>query len=125
MFGDKIYSEFELIAENEDIKSFLQLHFIEHKSFTNPQFNIANSLRVAGIDEKRFRLYLKKEYDKNITTFLNEHRINEFKNLVKNEAYAKYSLTGIAQQAGFKSRSTFYRHFKKLEGLTPKEYMSR
>ncbi|NER13636.1 AraC family transcriptional regulator [Leptobacterium flavescens] len=30
---------------------------------------------------------------------------------------------GIAEEAGFKSKATFYRVFRKKEGMTPNEYL--
>ncbi len=124
-FGKKIYSGYHLIQDNEDIKAFIQQFFIENKIFKNPDFNIQQALKNEGLEEKRLRLFVKKEYDQTLGDFINEHRINEFKRMLLAGESSKYNLTGIAKQAGFNSRSTFYRHFKNKEGITPREYLDR
>ena len=39
--------------------------------------------------------------------------------------YKNYSLEGIAQESGFKSKSTFNTLFKKMNGITPSEYRKK
>jgi len=57
--------------------------------------------------------------------FINSMRVEEFKKMLHLEIDQKLSIEGMAKQLGFKSKSTFYKHFKKMEGCTPKEYKQR
>ncbi len=59
---------------------------------------------------------------KNFYTFINEYRIREVKKLLVDEAYSKYTLTSIAYEAGFNSKSSFNSVFKNSTGMTPTEY---
>ena len=59
---------------------------------------------------------------KNFYTFINEYRIEEVKKLLVDEAYSKYTLTSIAFEAGFNSKSSFNSIFKKSTGMTPSQY---
>ncbi len=125
IFGSKIYTGYDLVSESDDIKEFIAHYFDKQKVYTEEGFDLIKTLRSAKIDEKRFRLYIKKEHDKTAHDFINDLRIEEFKRMLLDDANIKYSLTGLAKQAGFSSRSTFYRNFREREGKTPKEYMEQ
>lgn len=55
----------------------------------------------------------------NFFTFVNEYRINEAKRLLSS---TDSSITTIAVEVGFNSRSTFNSAFKKETGVTPRAY---
>jgi AraC-like DNA-binding protein len=55
----------------------------------------------------------------NFSTFVNEFRIREAVRLLSDAKSQKFSIEGIAFEAGFSDRKTFHRVFKKFTGLTP------
>jgi len=57
--------------------------------------------------------------------FMNEHRINLAKHLLRNHAYQQYTITSIGLESGFNSRSAFYHTFKKHTGVTPSAYQKQ
>jgi AraC-like DNA-binding protein len=59
---------------------------------------------------------------KNFYTFINEYRIEEVKKLLADEDYSKYTLTAIAFEAGFNSKSSFNSVFKSTTGMTPSQF---
>ncbi len=59
---------------------------------------------------------------KNFYTFINEYRIEEVKKLLVNGDYSNYTLTAIAFEAGFNSKSSFNSVFKNSTGMTPSQY---
>ena len=68
--------------------------------------------------------YLFNQYlDKNYYDYLNDYHIEEFKRLVDKDEYSKYTLTALAELCGFSSRTSFFRYFKKVIGITPNEYI--
>jgi len=54
--------------------------------------------------------------------FINRHRVDAAKRLLAIAANRERRMLEIAEDAGFNSQSTFYSHFKKLEGVTPSKY---
>ena len=44
--------------------------------------------------------------------------------LIEKNEHLKYNLDSLASFSGFNSKSTFYRVFKELEGITPSEFIS-
>jgi AraC-like DNA-binding protein len=54
--------------------------------------------------------------------FINQHRIEEASRLLRGKEFISLSITDIGYQSGFNSNSTFFSHFKKIQGKTPREY---
>ncbi len=61
-------------------------------------------------------------FEKNFSSFINIYRVDMAKQLIKNSKYAHYKILAIGYEAGFPSKTSFNRVFKKLVGLTPSEY---
>lgn len=68
-----------------------------------------------------FNQYLKSSY----YDYVNKYRVEEFKRLVHTLDPHRYTLTALSQMCGFSSRASFFRHFKKLTGITPAEYLKQ
>ena len=54
--------------------------------------------------------------------YINLFRLKEAKEALKDEKKDRYTILAIAQDAGFKSKTTFNKFFKEKEGITPKQY---
>ncbi len=61
----------------------------------------------------------------NFYEFINRYRIEYAKTLAKTSHQAGERLVAkqLAEQSGFRSHSTFYKHFKLYTGVTPKHYL--
>ncbi|MCA8829654.1 helix-turn-helix domain-containing protein [Hymenobacter pini] len=57
----------------------------------------------------------------NFNDFVNEYRVREAERLLRDPQFRHYTLLAVALEAGFNSKSTFNRVFKKLRGQTPSE----
>jgi AraC-like DNA-binding protein len=53
---------------------------------------------------------------------MNKYRAEEFVECLKDEKFKNYSIMGIANEVGFKSKSSFNTTFKKIYGVTPSEF---
>ncbi|MFW6225317.1 MAG: helix-turn-helix domain-containing protein, partial [Bacteroidota bacterium] len=67
--------------------------------------------------------YINEVIGMNFNDFINKKRIEEAKRRLYAPEYKHLSNEGIGQSVGFKSKTTFYRAFKKFTGKTPGEYM--
>jgi len=54
--------------------------------------------------------------------FINQYRVEEFKNRLADPESERYNLLSIAFDSGFQSKGTFNSIFKKFTGITPSEY---
>lgn len=94
-----------------------------HKPYKNPELKIADLAQsihsTPHVLSYIFNQYLKKNY----YDYINDYRVEEFKELVVREEYSKYTLNALAEACGFSSRASFFRYFKKSTGITPNEYI--
>ncbi|WP_435625684.1 helix-turn-helix domain-containing protein [Flagellimonas sp.] len=88
---------------------------------------------ILGITPVRLSGLINNSHGKTFNDFVNEYRIQEVIKLVKTGKMEHLTLEAISENAGFKSKTTFYRAFKKhtsktpsayFKGLTGKEYVS-
>lgn len=112
--------------EIEDLK-FKELYFKieEEKYYTNPNLTIKLLSELLAIRERELSNLINLCAKKNFHHFINQLRVLEFKKLIESDKAMQYSILGLAKDAGFSSKSTFYKVFKELEGVTPSEYKNR
>ena len=60
--------------------------------------------------------------EKNFADFINELRVREIARKMQDPAFDRFTVLGIAHDAGFNSKTTFNRVFKEMTGKTPTEY---
>lgn len=60
--------------------------------------------------------------EENFYTFINRYRIEECMQLLRNPDYDQLTILGIAFECGFNSKTSFNTSFKKITGLSPKEF---
>ncbi|MEM6522485.1 MAG: helix-turn-helix domain-containing protein [Bacteroidota bacterium] len=123
MILDKGITKSDVVRNNRHriFAEIRQLIDVE-KRFKNPNFNIKRLSHEIGVSEKELAEYFIEELSISFSDYIHKKKIEEFKNLVKEDTQNTYSLEGVAQLAGFKSKATFYRVFKKTEGMTPSMY---
>ena len=114
----------ERVENLEEQKLFNKISkiILEQKLFTNTELNLRTLSDQLNIKEKTLSKLINKYSKTNFYQFINQFRIEEFKNLIKTPKAQQLSMVGLAHEAGFSSKSTFYTAFKAIEGITPKEY---
>ncbi|WP_299883539.1 AraC family transcriptional regulator [uncultured Lacinutrix sp.] len=114
----------ELAIDTEVQKRFedIRLKIKTEKLFQNPSLNLRTLAIGIGIKEKELSKLINQCSETNFYQFINHFRVEEFKNLIASPKAKQMSILGLAQEAGFSSKSTFYSAFKTLEGMTPKQY---
>ena len=90
--------------------------------FTNPILNLRTLALELDLKEKELSRLINECGKVNFYQFINEYRIEKFKQLVQSSKFQQFSILGLASEAGFSSKSTFYAAFKKFEGMSPKQY---
>jgi AraC-like DNA-binding protein len=93
--------------------------------FLNPEFSQKGVAEKLGVSEYKIRVLLDKAYGIKFSEFTNYRRtyflLNEMR---KNPQWQRYSFVAIARKLGYMSANSFYMNFKRITGVTPKEYFN-
>jgi AraC-like DNA-binding protein len=81
--------------------------------------NLGQLSRAAGIGKSRLCKLLKIETGENFSTVLHKQRVAAAKHLLSE---GSFSIEHIANSVGYSNSSFFFRIFKRITGMTPKEY---
>lgn len=95
-----------------------------NQCYKDPEFNLADLAELTGIDKVRLSYTINTYMNTNFYSLINKYRVEEFIRLMESGHYENYNLLGIASEAGFSSKSTFYKAFKELKGQSPKEFFA-
>ncbi len=57
--------------------------------------------------------------------YVNSFRVNHFKDLLKDPHKRRFTILALGFESGFNSKASLNRIFKKLEGVTPREYQQQ
>jgi AraC-like DNA-binding protein len=93
------------------------------KIYAEPQLKISTVADRLGVNTGMLSHLINQYHNKSFADFLNEHRLNAFMKIALEEKYAGYSIFGLAQEVGYRNKSSFNLAFKKKMGLPPGEYM--
>lgn len=94
----------------------------QEKLYLDAELNIGNVANQLNIHAHHLSKLINVQLEKNFFEFVNEYRVEEFKKLVADPKNKHISILGLAYDAGFNSKATFYRFFKNATGLTPSEF---
>jgi len=102
-------------------KEFLRLMDNE-KLFTNSNITVDQVAQKMGIPRQNLSEVLNVHLKSNFQDYMNKCRAEEFVASLKDNRFKNYSVMGIANEVGFKSKSSFNTTFKKIYGVTPSEF---
>lgn len=108
----------DFIRYREQIDGF----FTSEISYLKPDFRQDDLAKFLSIPKKELSQITTQLYQKNFNQLINEKRIDVVLKKFSSLDWLNYSLEGVAQEVGFKSRTTFIKAFKEKTGATPSEY---
>lgn len=108
--------------ECADIERRLRDYLEREHAYRNPDLkrnDIAEALHISTVKLSQvFTLHLGENYYE----FINRYRLEEFKRLIDEGEYTRYTITALSERCGFK-KSSFFSTFRRVEGMTPTEYL--
>lgn len=113
-----------VISENEEVAILASLddYMQSKKVFLDPQLKITDLSRYTKLPRRHISQAINNKLGLNFYQYVNRFRIKEAQRLMAEDGFSRYSMAGIASQAGFNSRSSFYTAFKDQTGCTPAKF---
>ncbi|MES2389424.1 MAG: AraC family transcriptional regulator [Bacteroidota bacterium] len=121
--GPEINAQTHHKEDLQELKQQLDALMQKAKPYLNPKLTLEDLAESMHINLHTLSWLINDGYGKNFFDFVNEYRIEEFIRLSRNEKFKNYTFLAVAFEAGFNSKTTFNRVFKKHTGKTPREYL--
>ncbi|GJM34274.1 MAG: hypothetical protein DHS20C18_32750 [Saprospiraceae bacterium] len=108
----------------EDVKN-LKTYMQRQKPYLKSDLKLPELAKALGFSTNYLSFIINTHLGVNFYEFINRYRAVEAKNMLVNDDFANFTISGIASEAGFKSKTSFYKFFKKEFKMTPKEYLAK
>ncbi|MEP6928853.1 MAG: helix-turn-helix domain-containing protein [Flavobacterium sp.] len=128
----------DIISEEEKNKPFtanesqfdleylkLKKYMMEKKPFLNPSLTIKDVSADIEIPVRDLSLLINHRLEQHFYDFVNNYRIENAMDILKDETKTKVTILEILYEVGFNSKSSFNTAFKKHTGYTPTDYRKR
>lgn len=111
------------LNENEALilKQKLEVTLRQRQVYLNQELSLVELARQIETSDKKLSTLLNQNLQTNFYDYINRFRIEAFKRGVSEGKLEHLSIVGLAVQCGFKSKSSFYRAFKKETGMSPSQ----
>ncbi len=111
----------------KEVKLYYELKALmaTEKTYLNPNLTLKTVAERLSTNTKYLSQVVNHQIGTHFQHFLNTYRVAEAQEKITNASFQNLTLFGIALQCGFKNKSTFYKVFKEVTGLTPREYIKR
>lgn len=106
-------------AQVEKIQAYMETE----RPYLNPSLTLRSLAEQVDIHPNQLSWLLNDFIGKNFNEFINNERIEYFKQLVIDPDNSHISLIGLAYESGFNSKTVFNTAFKKEVGMTPKAFL--
>ncbi|MEL6812180.1 MAG: helix-turn-helix domain-containing protein [Bacteroidota bacterium] len=90
--------------------------------FLDQDLRLYDLAHRSGVSQHQLSQILNESFEMNFYEFVNSYRIKSAKQFLLAKEYSNYTIDAIAQEVGFKSKSTFYQAFRKFVGTTPSAF---
>ncbi|MBR8536074.1 helix-turn-helix domain-containing protein [Carboxylicivirga sediminis] len=108
---------------NRNDKELILNYFEEDKPYLKSDLKMQDLVNSTGLSYKRISEVFNVEFQKTFFDIVNEYRMRTAIELINSGYHRQHTLQHLAEQAGFNSKTTFNRIFKKQIGKTPTEYI--
>ena len=114
----------DILSPQNILYSELREIIEKQKLFLNPELNLQMVIKLLGTNKKYLYEAISTNTDNNFRNFINRYRIDHAKRLIEDDIREKTNsnLTELFSVCGFNNSTSFFRTFKAITGLTPKEY---
>jgi AraC-like DNA-binding protein len=115
-YANKKIDKKEALSIEENLEKVI----IEKQLFKNQSLKISDVAEELQMVPHLLSQFLNDNLGKSFTFYINEYRVREAEKMLKTADHL--TLQAIGSECGFKSNSTFYATFKKVNGMTPAKF---
>jgi len=111
--------------EVNDLNIRLLSIMMNKKPYINAELSLSGLAEMLHTTSHRLSFVINTTMEMNYFDFINSYRVKEAMNLLQTAQEIDSKIIAIAFDSGFNNRTSFHLAFKKVTGLTPKEYREK
>jgi AraC-like DNA-binding protein len=104
-------------------KAKLEALLKDQRAYEDPELSLAEVARQLQSNASFISKMINQGFEINFNDWVNQYRVKAVKEKLDKEEFRTKTLLGIAFESGFNSKATFNRAFRKLTGLSPRDYI--
>lgn len=105
-------------------KPRLQALMKRERLYEDPALTLTDLAKALNLSRKQTSHLINRGFGLNFNDFVNRYRVEATKERFSQGEHRQLTILGVALAAGFNSKTTFNRVFKRETGQTPRQYLS-
>jgi len=93
--------------------------------FRDPKLNLSKLAQQVGVSQNQLSQYFNIGLNSSFYAYINEKRLLYVEDLIRKGEHKELTISGLAFESGFNSKTTFYKVFKEKHGLTPTQFIHK
>ena len=122
---DNVGRAYTLSAEKRSEYAQRVETYMKQQPFLRKGYSIKDLALETAIPPHHLSALINQTYGTNFNDFINRYRVEYVKEMLKQPEWRHLTLEGIALEAGFTNRTTFFRAFTKLTGTSPSKFITQ
>lgn len=111
-----------LSQKQQELYDKVNGHVVDNKLFLDPYLGLDSLSESLDLSPGYLSFLINNYSSHNFSDYINQLRVDQVKQLIKDPDYQNYTIVSIGLESGFNSKSTFYKSFKKFTGISPAEF---
>jgi AraC-like DNA-binding protein len=107
----------------DEWKPKIRSYIVDQQAYQDPELSLTQVSKALKTNPTIISKVINQGFQLNFNDFINQYRIEAVKDKLKAGEQKTQTLLGIAYDCGFNSKATFNRAFKKVTGLSPKQWL--
>lgn len=113
-----LFTKEALAQHRQELEQFMA----EKQPYLDPGLSLRNLAEMMTLPSNQLSQLLNEGFDKNFSEFVNTYRLEAFKAIAANPKNHHLTILALAYESGFNSKTVFNTFFKKMMGITPRQY---
>jgi AraC-like DNA-binding protein len=109
----------------EELGQRLEKAMMEQKPYLDKKLSLKQLSEEVNTSSNQLSLLFTEHYKTNFYAFVNKYRIKHLAFVLEEQNAMNYTVSALAEECGFNSKTTFYKVFKEEFGCTPSEYLNQ
>ncbi|WP_394746879.1 helix-turn-helix domain-containing protein [Spongiimicrobium salis] len=109
--------------ESDALKNALEQSLGDEQVFLRSDLSLRSLAEELVIHPNRLSKFINDDLQTNFTTLVNGRRLKHFQKIALLPENSHLTLLGLAYESGFNSKTVFNTYFKKIAGMTPKQWL--